>query len=376
LDFLGGIHTVKIFTMELFSLKKFKEQNDRMAELEMKGAKYSLMARPILHLVTTLCLAFVVIVGLYIMHMTLAQLLVFCALLHLFYEPVKKLAEENANIQRGIVAAERMFEVLLLKPNIQDKDGAVVLREFTQAIEFKNVSFKYHDEWVLKNVSFSLKKGETLAIVGPTGCGKSTLVQLLPRLYDVQEGDILIDGISLKDYTQKSLREHISYVPQKSFLFYDTIFENITFGRKFSLEEVIVASKQAQAHEFVDRLPEKYDFLLAEAGKNLSGGQQQRLAIARALVKKAPILVMDEATSALDPISETYIKLSLKQLKGKVTQILIAHRLSTIEHADRIIYLERGVKLAEGSKDELLQTSPEFRKMWEYFHQAQSMVKV
>lgn len=365
IDFLAGIQTVKIFSMESFSLGKYKEQNDKMATLEGKTAKYGMLTRPILHAVTTMCLAIVVLFGLYILGMPVSQLLVFVGLLHLAYEPIKKFAEENANIQRGIVAAERMFEVLNIKPHIEDKDGALELSSFEDKIAFKNVWFRYQGEWILKNLSFTVKKGETVAIVGPTGAGKSTIVQLLPRLYEVEKGAITIDGHPVTEYTQNSLRENIAFVSQKPFLFCDTIAGNIAFGRNFPREEVEQAARRAHADEFIQDLPEKYDSMLAEAGQNLSGGQQQRLAIARALVKKAPILVLDEATSALDGISEGKIKEAIAELHGEVTQIIIAHRLATIEHADRIIYLESGEKLAEGTRDELLENCPPFRLMWE-----------
>ena len=362
--------------MERFSLKKYKEHNTKMAFLESKNAKYSLLTRPILHFITTSCMAAVVFLGLYVLNMNIPVLIVFVALLHLFYEPVKKFAEENSNIQRGVVAAERMFEVLSLKPNILDEDGAMDFLEFKEVIEFKNVSFRYDKEWVLKDVSFSVKKGETVAIVGPTGAGKSTIVQLLPRLYDVQKGEIKIDGYPLKEYTQKSLRENIAFVPQKPFLFYDSIIENISFGRDFTFEEVKAAAIKAHAHEFIVDLENSYDTILAERGKNLSGGQQQRLAIARALVKKAPILVMDEATSSLDAISENKIKEAIKDLQNKATQIIIAHRLSTIEHADRIIYIEKGIKIAEGPKEQLLKTCPEFKYMWDQYHKSKHLDKI
>jgi ABC-type multidrug transport system fused ATPase/permease subunit len=303
--------------------------------------------------------------------MTVGQLLTFCGLLHMFYEPVKKFAEENANVQKGIVAAERMFEVLHLKPLIEDRDGAIDLTGFKNIIEFDHVWFKYRDEWVIRDVSFTVKRGEVVALVGATGAGKSTLVQLLPRLYEVQRGEIRIDGIPLNAITQKSLREQIAFVPQKPFLFFDTVAENIAFGRSFSPEEIEEAARKAYAHEFIVELPQQYNTLLAEMGKTLSGGQQQRLAIARALVKKAPILVMDEATSSLDAISEKRIKTAMEELHGQVTQILIAHRLSTIEHADKIIFFDRGRKLGEGSLQELLGSCLPFRILWETYHQKQ-----
>jgi len=375
LDFLGGIQTIKIFATEQFSLKKYQEQNNQMAFLETKNAKYTLLTRPILHTITTSCMATVVLLGLYTLKMSIPILIVFVALLYLFYEPVKKFAEENSNIQRGVVAAERMFEVLSLKPNIQDEDGAINLLNFKESIEFENVSFKYKDDWVLKNISFKIKKGETVAIVGPTGSGKSTIVQLIPRLYDVQKGQIKIDNLPINEYTQKSLREAMAFVPQKPFLFYDTIFENIAFGRNYTFEEIKDAAIKANADEFIMELKNNYYSLLSEKGKNLSGGQQQRIAIARALVKKSSILIMDEATSSLDAISESKIKGAIKNLEKNVTQIIIAHRLSTIEHANRIIYIEKGVKLAEGTREELLKNCPEFKYMWDHYHRSESLDK-
>ncbi len=371
LDFIAGIQTVKIFAMEAFSLRKYKEQNDQMAVLESKSAKYGLLTRPVLHLIATACLSIVVLFGLYSLHMTVGQLLMFCGLLHLFYEPVKKFAEENANVQKGVVAAERMFEVLHLKPQIADRDGAIHLGGFKNIIEFDHVWFKYRDEWVIRDVSFTIQRGQVVALVGATGAGKSTLVQLLPRLYEVQRGEIRIDGIPLNALTQKSLREQIAFVPQKPFLFFDTVAENIAFGRSFSPAEIEEAARKAYAHEFIVDLPHQYHTLLAEMGKTLSGGQQQRLAIARALVKKAPILILDEATSSLDAISENRIKTAMRELQGDVTQILIAHRLSTIEHADKIIFFDRGRKLGEGTLQELLDTCLPFRILWEAYHHSE-----
>lgn len=365
IDFLAGIQTVKVFAMEAFSFKKYQEQNVQMAKLESKTAKYDLLTRPILHTITTICLATVILVGLHLLEMRISELVVFVGLLHLFYEPVKKFAEENSNIQKGVVAAERMYEVLNLKPQIFDSPEALPMAGFQSAVEFDKVWFKYDDRWILKDLSFSVKKGETVALVGSTGAGKSTIVQLLPRLYDIQKGEIRIDGKPLRSFTQKSLREHIAFVPQKPFLFYDTIAANIAYGNPFTQEEIIRAAKKAHAHEFIKNLPETYNTMLAETGKNFSGGQQQRLAIARALVKDAPILILDEATSSLDAVSENKIKMAIKELHGEITQILIAHRLSTIEYADRIIYLEDGQKIAEGTREELLTSCAPFKLLWE-----------
>jgi len=365
LDFLSGIQTVKIFAMEKFSLEKYCEQNDRMALLEKKNARYSLSSRPVLHMIGSFFLASIIIYGIFFARMNISELLFFGILLYGFYEPIKKFAEENAKIQRGSAAADRMFEVLSEKPYIRDHDGAEELKTIEKGIEFDNVWFRYADKWVLKGLSFTINKGDTVALVGPTGAGKSTVALLLPRLYEPQKGEIRIDGKKLSEYTQKSLRETIGFVPQKPFLFYDTVAENIAFGRDFSEEAIEDAARRAHADEFISLLPQRYQTHLEETGKNLSGGQQQRLAIARALVKNAPVLVMDEATSALDAVSENLIKESIAELHGEVTQILIAHRLSTIEHADKIIYIEDGEKIDEGTKDELLESCGNFKRMWE-----------
>jgi ABC-type multidrug transport system fused ATPase/permease subunit len=371
IDFLAGIQTVKIFAMESFSFKKYKEQNDRMAVLESKAAKYGLLTRPVLHMITTLCLASVVLYGLLNLKLTVSELIVFCGLLQMSYEAIKKFADENANIQRGVVAAERMFEVLNLRPEIEDRKDAIALTQFQDKIEFDHIFFRYQADWVLKDVSFTVRKGETVAIVGPTGSGKSTIVQLLPRLYEVQQGEIRFDGKPLAAYTQRSLRDQVAFVSQKPFLFSDTIAANIAFGRNFTQEEICEAARRAHAEEFILRQPKQYDTLLAEAGQNLSGGQQQRLAIARALVKRAPILILDEATSSLDAISENRIRSAIAELHGQVTQIIIAHRLGTIEYADRIIYIENGEKIAEGTKDQLLESCSPFRLMWETLYRTE-----
>lgn len=372
IDFLAGIQTVKVFAMEDFSLKKYKEHNQRAATLEQKGARYDLSSRPIVHTMGTICLAATMLYGLYGLQMSVSEILIYSGFLYQFYEPIKKFTEENNQIQKGIAAAERLYEVLSLKPVIQDDPQAVEFQQLKSKIEFRDVWFRYGDQWILRGLSFTVRKGQVVAIVGPTGAGKSTIVQLLPRLYDIQKGDILIDGCPISKYTQKSLRESIAFVPQRAFLFMDTVAQNIAFGRAFNREAVVKAATRARAAEFIEKLPKGYDTVLSEMGKNLSGGQQQRLAIARALVKEAPILIMDEATSSLDSVSEDHIKQALHSLRGEVTQIMIAHRLSTIEDADLIIYLDNGEKIAEGTKEELLSSCPGFRLMWETLHRTQA----
>ncbi|MCB1114234.1 MAG: ABC transporter ATP-binding protein [Chlamydiia bacterium] len=367
IDFIGGIQTVKVFAMEAFSLKKYEEYNDKMATLEKKSAKYDLLTRPVVHTIAMLLLVFSLLWGLFILDMELPDVLLFAGMLYLFYEPIKKFAEENSRIQRGLSALERLQEVIDLPPEEKLEEGKT-FQGFSRNIVFKQVAFKYQNDWVLKGLDLEIKKGEMVALVGATGSGKSTLVQLLPRLWDPQEGEILIDGENSRFYTPSSLREKIAFVPQKPFLFLDTVAENIKFGRDFSEKQVIEAAEKAHAHEFIKELPKAYETYLSEGGKNLSGGQQQRLTIARALLKKAPILIMDEATSSLDALSEHYIKETIQSMKGEVTQIIIAHRLSTIENADKIFYLSGGQVIASGTKDELLKTCPSFKQLWELLH--------
>ena len=364
LDFLGGIQTIKVFASENFSLKKYREQNDRLAALETKSARYDVSSRPVTHTVGMLFLVAALLYGLYGLRMSVSEVFFYCGMLYLFYEPIKKFSEENNRIQRGVAASERMFEVLDLAPDIVDEPNAMVLQELNNQIEFDHVCFRYGDQWVLEDLSFRVKKGETVAIVGPTGAGKSTIVQLLPRLYEVQKGQILINDLPLKAYTQKSLRESMAFVPQRPFLFQDTIAQNIAFGLPFTQEQIEEAAKKAHAHEFIKTLPLGYNTLISDGGKNFSGGQQQRIAIARALVRESPILILDEATSSLDAVSENYIQKAIADLHGQVTLIIIAHRLSTVQHADKIIYLENGKKIDEGTKDQLLKSCEGFRRMW------------
>jgi ABC-type multidrug transport system fused ATPase/permease subunit len=368
IDFLAGIQTVKVFVMEKFSLRKYREQNDKMAHLEAKSARYFNLSRPILHTVGVVCVGSVTLYGLHGLGLALSDVIVFAGLLFLVYEPVKKLADENLSIQRGIVAAERMDEVLSIEPDIRDQPHAVELKQVGRGIEFDRVWFRYANEWVLRDVSFHIERGECVALVGPTGAGKSTILQLLPRLYDIDRGEIRIDGRCLDQYTQRSLRETIAVVPQRPFLFVDTVAENIAFGRPFAIEEIEEAARQAQADEFIRQLPQGYQTVLAETGKTLSGGQQQRLAIARALLKRASILIMDEATSALDGISEQKIRQATDALRGKLTQIIVTHRLSALEGVDRIIVLHEGRIVDQGPRHHLLEKCPIFRLMWDSYH--------
>ena len=364
-EFLSGIQTIKLFAMEHFSLKKYRENNEAMAALEIRSARYDISARPVLHTIGMFFLVTVLLFGLWGLCLPLHEVLLFCGLLSAVYEPIKKFAEENGRIQRGAAACDRLYEVLDLHPSIHDEKDAKEDISFSQTLSFDNVSFSYGEQpSVLSSVSFTVRRGEMVAIVGPTGGGKSTIVSLLARLFEPQQGTIAIDGVPIQQFTQRALRDFFAIVPQRPFLFHDTVRENICFGRAFNEEAVQYAAKQAHAEEFICALPSGYETFLDEAGKSLSGGQQQRLAIARALIKQAPILVLDEATSSLDPVSELHIKMALRELKGNFTQIIIAHRLSTIEDADRIIVIDEGKKVGDGTRDQLLESCPTFKRLW------------
>lgn len=375
-EFLAGIQTIKAFAMEAFSSQKYSNHNRDVVSLEERSTRYGLLLRPILHFLGTVFLSVVILWGFYVAKLNLSEILLFCGLLYVAYEPVKKFAEENMRIQLGVVAAERLYEVLNIKPDIQDHPNAKAVTHFEDKIEFRNVWFRYHDnqDWVLKDFNLTIHRGEFVALVGPTGCGKSTLVQLLLRLYEVQKGDILIDGVSVREIKQASLRNLISSVPQKPFLFLDTIAANITFGKARDEQKLVHAAQRAMAIDFIQALSNGFDTEIKETGKDLSGGQQQRLAIARALYRESPILVLDEATSALDVITEDKIKKVLQDLRSKMTQLVVAHRLSTIEAADKIVYIEKGVKIAEGPVDALIKNCEPFYHMWQAVKKAESEV--
>lgn len=370
LEFLSGIYTIKLFSNEKYSLNRFSKENDILAKLERKNARYSFSARPVLHTISTFMLVSVLMYGMYVINIPLPEMLVFTLLVHQFYEPIKKFNDENLSIQRGIVAAERMEEVLSIEPEIKDHPDAVELKEFNSDISFNKVSFIYDENdakeeaWILDDLSFNVRKGETVALVGPTGAGKSTLVNLIPRLYEPTHGSITIDGTPINKLKQKSLRSKIAFVPQKSFLISGTVSENIAFGMDATSEQIKQAAIHAHADEFIVSMSNQYDTMVGEGGRTLSGGQQQRISIARALLRNTPILILDEATSSLDTVSEHKIKLALEEMKD-MTKIIIAHRLSTIANADRILYLEQGQLMAQGNKEELMKSCPQFKLMWD-----------
>jgi subfamily B ATP-binding cassette protein MsbA len=295
---------------------------------------------------------------------TQGAFLAFLTALFLLYDPFKALAKTNNVIQQGLAAAERVFEFLDSQTDVPDKPGGRALGLVSGGITFEQVGFRYEHDMVLKDVNLRIGRGEVVALVGMSGGGKSTLADLLLRFYDVAAGTITIDGIDIRDYSLQSLRAQIALVTQHTFLFNDTVRNNIAYGNiECGMPAIVAAAKAANAHEFIEALPNGYDTVIGELGFKLSGGQRQRLAIARALLKNAPILVLDEATSALDNESERLVQVALETLMAGRTTLVIAHRLSTIRRADRIVVLSAGRVVEQGTHDELLALNAEYRKL-------------
>jgi subfamily B ATP-binding cassette protein MsbA len=271
-------------------------------------------------------------------------------------KPVKELSQIHIKLQEGMAAAERIFEVLDADEDVTDRPKARTVSSFTDGIRYNGVSFSYNGvEPVLQDVTFEVKAGEVVAIVGPSGAGKSTLLDLLPRFYDPQNGSIVLDGVDIRDLSLKSLRNLMGIVTQETFLFNDTVRNNIAYGQDgVTPERVVAAAKMANVHEFISQFEHGYDTLVGNRGVKLSGGQRQRVAIARALLKNPQILIFDEATSALDTESEAQVQEAIDRLMANRTVLVIAHRLSTIKNADRIIVLEQGRIIESGSHEELM----------------------
>uniref|UniRef100_UPI003593F4BE ABC transporter ATP-binding protein n=1 Tax=Pricia sp. TaxID=2268138 RepID=UPI003593F4BE len=269
-------------------------------------------------------------------------------------------------VKKGNAAAERILEILETENPISDKPNATEKTSFEKGITLENISFKYEDDYVLKNFDLIVQKGQTIALVGQSGSGKSTIANLVTRFYDVNQGKIKIDGTDIKDITKKSLRQLMGLVTQDSILFNDSVAKNISLGKETaSREEIIEAAKIANAHEFIEGLPKGYDTNIGDSGNKLSGGQKQRLSIARAVLKNPPIMILDEATSALDTESERLVQDALEKMMRNRTSIVIAHRLSTIQNANKIVVLQRGEVVEQGSHIELLAQNGVYKKLVE-----------
>ena len=359
-DSLAGIRVVKSFANENVEMKKFKAGNDNFVNAKKVSYRYMGIYNSGLGAMTTLVTVAVLTSGVGMMlsgSVALTDLITFLLYINNFTDPVKKLVSFTEQFQNGYSGFERFLEILAIAPDIADKPDAVSLEDVEGDIEFKNVSFHYEDtsEQVLNAINLKVKAGEYVALVGPSGVGKTTLLSLIPRFYEVSEGCILIDGTDIRNIRLESLRSQIGIVQQDVYLFAGNIMDNIRYGRpEASDAEVVRAAKRANAHEFIMSFPDGYDTDIGQRGVKLSGGQKQRLSIARVFLKNPPVLIFDEATSALDNESEQVVQRSLESLAKNRTTFVIAHRLTTIRNAEKILVLtEKGIA-EQGTHEELL----------------------
>jgi ATP-binding cassette, subfamily B, bacterial MsbA len=365
---ISGTRIVKAFGMEKYENKRFAAENERLFKYNLKAVSVNAMSSPLMEFLGGLGMAAVIFYGGYNVvegHSTPGTFFSFIAALLMLYEPVKRLTNVNNTINQGIAGAERIFSIIDRVPDIEDKPAAGVLPPVAKSIDLENVTFRYTDKPVLKNINLSIRAGEVVAFVGMSGGGKTSLVNLIPRFYDVSEGRVLIDGHDVRDVTLQSLRRQIAIVTQQTILFNDTVKNNIAYGDiQRTGKEIFNAARAANAHDFIMKLPNGYDANIGELGTKLSGGEKQRISIARALLKNAPILILDEATSSLDTEAEIEVQGTLDNLMKGRTTLVIAHRLSTIRNADRIIALVNGVMVEEGNHETLMAKKGEYYRLY------------
>lgn len=364
-----GMRHVKAYGMEKAEHGRVRDVTEEVYKLALKGYHVSALANPMAEILSGLAIMTVILYGNWQVEQgitTTGSLFSFITAFILAYDPMKRTAKVNAQLQAGLAAAERVFQILDLKPEITDRPNAASLKAKDFSVGIEDVVFRYPDgSEALSHVSIRVPNGKTVAIVGPSGAGKSTIINLIPRFYDVQEGKITIGGVDVRDITMESLRHHLALVSQETALFDDTIRANIAYGRPdASDEEIEQAALAAFAHDFICNLPDGYETVVGEHGVKLSGGQRQRIAIARAMLRNAPILLLDEATSALDNESERAVQTALKTLQKGRTTIVVAHRLSTIVDADRIVVMERGRVVEEGTHVELLSKGGVYARLY------------
>jgi subfamily B ATP-binding cassette protein MsbA len=365
----SGIKVIKAFGLEEREVAKFRDHNHEFYYFQRKSIKYEALSTPVTEFITSFGVAAVIWVGganVMSGRMSAAEFFSFITAMVMMYSPVKKLTNAYNVMQRSIGASERVFEIIDAEPEIIDAPDARPVSRVQGEVEFRDVSFSYQDEEVLKKVSLSAKKGEVVALVGPSGGGKTTLVSLIPRFYDVKSGAVLIDGQDIRGIVLADLLKQIALVDQETILFNDTIANNIRYGRTDAADaEVEAAAKAAFAHDFIMEMPEGYLTNIGDRGVRLSGGQRQRLCIARAILKDAPILILDEATSALDTESEQMVQSALENLMANRTTFVIAHRLSTIFRADKIVAIENGEIKESGSHAELLAKDGLYKRLYD-----------
>jgi subfamily B ATP-binding cassette protein MsbA len=367
----GGMRVIKAFNARNFIINKIDEETSYHRKVNLSIARKNELAAPLSEFLGVIIIAIILYYGGNLVLSGEGELepQVFMGFLTFYasmIQPAKNFTNGITSLQKGTIAAQRIFSVVDSEPAIKSKPDAKVLDHFNDSLEYRNVSFAYNQEPVLRNINLKIAKGKTIALVGPSGGGKSTFADLIPRFYDPTQGEVLLDGVSLRDYEIESLRKQMGVVTQESILFNDSIFNNIAFGMENVKEEdVIHAAKVANAHEFIMQSENGYDTFIGDRGSRLSGGQRQRLAIARAVLKNPPILILDEATSALDSESEKLVQEALTNLMKNRTSIVIAHRLSTIQHADEIIVIQGGHIIERGNHEELIKQEGLYKKLSE-----------
>lgn len=366
---LGGLRVIKAFNAEKNVEGLFGQLNNRLRNTVMKVNRRYTLAHPMSEFLGTATIAVVLFFGGTLIlnensSLLAAEFIYYLVIFYSIINPAKDLSKALYSVQKGKASLDRIDVILQAVNPLQEVKNPVKVKPFSEKIEYKNVSFKYTDRYVLKNVDLTIEKGKMIALVGQSGSGKSTMVDLLPRFYDVEEGEILIDGVNIKNMTLYDLRSFMGNVNQEAILFNDTVFNNIAFGVKDATEEqVIEAAKIANAHEFIMAMEKGYQTNIGDRGGRLSGGQRQRLSIARAVLKNPAILILDEATSALDTESEKLVQEALERLMRTRTSIVIAHRLSTIRNADEICVMSEGEIVERGSHDELLAKNGLYAKL-------------
>ncbi len=365
---LSGLRIIKGFNAEKIFNTKFYDSSNRFEKLMNKLLTRTQLAAPVSEILGILVFCVLIWYGgtLVLVEKSIppSAFIPFLGFAYNIITPAKSISKASFTIKKGNAAAERILEILETEDPLKDGPNSIDKTNFTDEIEFKNISFKYENDAVLKNFSLKIPKGKSVALVGQSGSGKSTLANLVTRFYDVNEGSITIDGTNIKDITKKSLLSLMGIVTQDSILFNDSVIENIKLGKKeASNEEVQEAAEIANAYEFIKNLPNQYDTHIGDGGNKLSGGQKQRISIARAVIKNPPIMILDEATSALDTESEQLVQLALEKMMKNRTSLVIAHRLSTIQNADNIVVMKKGEIVEQGKHDELLERKGEYYKL-------------